>query len=124
MTPHRDKPRNSTVNVSQLVATFTDYDERSAPYDGRAMRLALVADVLFVQVGTLTEGSDGDSFTCDAAHSIGVDAEIVYEALGAMLRRDDRHSSERAREGTLPADHPALVTVSTGGLAHGVRRRA
>jgi hypothetical protein len=37
MTPHRDKPRNSTVNVSQLVATFTDYDERSAPYDGRAM---------------------------------------------------------------------------------------
>lgn len=105
-----EKP--SLVNQSELVALFTDYDKPTAPYDGLAMRLTLTADVAFVAVGRYVQGEGGkvgtETFTFDDEKSIGVDAEQLYQTLGAMLRRSDRHAFDRMNEGTLPADHPSL----------------
>jgi hypothetical protein len=116
--------QRSTVNASELVATFTEYDEPTSPYDGLAMRLTLVADIAFLAVGKLAE-QDGkvgvNRFTHDDSTSIGVDAVLLYETLGVMLRRDDRHAYDRLREGTLMPGDPRVVGV---GVVAGVRRRA
>lgn len=114
----------STVNASEPILTFTDYDDRHSPYEGIALRVRITADVAFLYFGKLTETAKGDTFEHDDAHSIGVDAQAFYEALGVMLRRSDRESAERLREGTLPSDHPSLVSVPVEALASGVRRRA
>lgn len=114
-------------NRSQLQATFTDYEDNTSPYEGRALRLSLSSDVLFVYVGRLTEGAEGkvgtDRFEYDDDLSIGIDAELLYETLGSMLRRDDRETAERARAGTLPADHPSRVTQLVPAAVDGLRRR-
>lgn len=115
---------DSHVNASGLVVTLTDYDERTSPYEGRALRISISADVAFVYVGKFTEDRSGDRFEHEDAQSVGVDAQALYEALGVMLRRSDRETAERLREGSLPADHPSLVVVETSGLTAGVRRRA
>lgn len=115
----------SNVNASELVATFTDYDSRHSPYVGPALRIRITADLAFIYLGKLTEEVASEKFECDdATGSIGVDAQMLYEALGAMLRRSDRESMDRLREGTLPEDHPSLVVVPTSAAAVGVRRRA
>jgi hypothetical protein len=114
----------SHVNASALVATFTDYDERCSPYEGRALRLCITADVAFVYVGKLTEDAHGERFEHQDETSVGVDAQALYEALGVMLRRSDRETAERLTEGTLPQDHPSIVTVPTEALALGIRKRA
>jgi hypothetical protein len=116
--------KRSTVNASELVATFTDYDTRVAPYEGLALRIRLVADVLTVDVGRLIEDATGERFECDNAHSIGVDAEALYQTLGIMLRRDDREASDRLREGTLPANHPSLRLAPVSQLVPSTRVRA
>jgi hypothetical protein len=112
------------VSASELVATFTDYDERHSPYIGKALRIRIIADLAFLYVGKLTEDVACEKFECDDANSVGVDAQQLYEALGVMLRRSDRETQDRAREGTLPSDHPALVAVPAAGMVTGVRRRA
>lgn len=115
----------SHVNASDLVATFTDYDHRESPYIGPALRIRISADLAFIYLGKLTEEVACEKFECDdATGSIGVDAQMLYEALGAMLRRSDRETMDRLREGTLPADHPSLTAVPATGLLPGVRRRA
>jgi hypothetical protein len=100
------------VNQSELVALFTDYDQPTAPYDGLAMRLTLTADLAVLAIGRYVQGDAGkvgtETFTFDDKQSIGVDAEQLYQTLGAMLRRADRHAFDRLKEGTLPADHPSL----------------
>jgi hypothetical protein len=116
--------RRSTVNASELSPIFTDYDTRERPYDGRALKVSLVGDVLFVYIGKLTENAGSEVFQWDDSQSIGVDAEALYEALGSMLRRADRENHERAREGTLPADHPSLVAVPATAAIPATRRRA
>lgn len=116
--------RRSTVNASGFTAVFTDYDNRDSPYVGPALKVSLSSDVLFVYVGKLTEGVKDDAFEWDDAHSIGVDAEALYEVLGTLLRRDDRNAHERLREGTLTADHPTLGSVTVPVLAPATRRRA
>lgn len=117
--------RQSTVNASELVATFTDYDDRHSPYVGPALRIRITADVAFIYLGKLTEDVACEKFECDdKTDSIGVDAQTLYEVLGAMLRRSDRESNERLREGTLPPNHPSLVAVPTTALATGTRLRA
>lgn len=118
-------PRPSTVNASEIVATFTDYDDRHSPYVGPALRIRITADVAFIYLGKLTEDVACEKFECDdKTDSIGVDAQTLYEVLGAMLRRSDRESNERLREGTLPANHPSIVTVPTAALVAGTRSRA
>jgi hypothetical protein len=126
MSGHRTpEPRQSKVNASELVATFTDYDERSAPYEARALRIRLSSDVLFVYVGKLDESEVGvERFQYDDKMSVGVDAETLYHALGAMLRRSDRNAYERLREGTLPADHPSLISANQDIQTPAVRVRA
>jgi hypothetical protein len=119
-----EKAKPSNVNASELRAMFTDYDRPTAPYEGAAMLLTITADIAFVAIGQLTEERGKETFVHDSARTIGVDAEQLYETLGAMLRRDDRHNAERLREGTLPADHPARAAVPVEGLMPGVRRRA
>lgn len=121
---HSAESEHSTVNASRLVATFTDYDERTCPYEGRALKIALSSDVLFVYIGKLTEGLGSDKFEHDDAQSMGVDAEALYEALGAMLRRDDREAYERAREGTLPASSPMWGVQDRQAVVPAIRRRA
>jgi hypothetical protein len=99
------------VNQSEMVALFTDYDQPTAPYDGLAMRLTLTADLAVLAIGRYVQG-DGkigtETFTFDDEQAIGIDAEQLYQTLGAMLRRADRHAFDRLNEGTLPADHPSL----------------
>jgi len=116
--------RRSTLNASEFTAVFSDYDERESPYDGRALKVSLTSDVLFVYVGTLKEERGSDVFAYDDAHGVGIDAEALYEVLGTMLRRSDRNANERLREGTLPADHPSLAAVPVPTLVPGTRRRA
>lgn len=117
--------QSSRVNGSELVATFTDYDDRHSPYDGRALRIRITSDVAFIYVGKLTEEPGCERFVCDEdAGSVGIDAQALYEALGTMLRRSDRETNERLREGTLPADHPSLTAVPATGLLAATRRRA
>lgn len=115
---------HSTVNASELCVMFTDYDTRERPYEGLALKLSLVSDVIFVYIGKRTEKVNAEVFEWDDSQSIGIDAEALYEALGAMLRRNDRETHERAREGTLPADHPSWMTLPTAGVAAATRRRA
>lgn len=114
----------SGVNSSEPVVTFTDYDDRSSPYEGRALRLRLSSDVVFVYVGKLTEAVGTETFKYDDKLGVGVDAEALYHALGLMLRRADRESAERLREGTLPADHPSLSVVPVAAHSPAIRRRA
>lgn len=118
----------SNVSKSEMIATFTDYDNNFSPYVGLALRVKLSADVVFVYIGYLTEG-DGDIGTetfkfDDTNQSIGVDAEALYQALGAMLSRGDRHAFERLNEGTLPADHPSLRVAHAPVAIPAVRVRA
>ena len=114
----------SEPQSSRMSVVFTDYDTNRAPYEGRALKLSLSSDVLFVSVGTLTETRDSDTFTAPDDMTIGVDAEALYEALGVMLRRDDRYSRERLSAGTLPHDHPAAVMVNVAAPIVATRRRA
>jgi hypothetical protein len=86
--------------------------------------VSLSADVLFVYVGKLVEELGCNKFEHDEAHSIGVDAVALYEALGAMLRRGDREAYERAREGTLPASSPMWAVQSHEAVVPAIRRRA
>lgn len=117
----------STVNHSELKAIFTDYDNHYAPQDGRALMISLAADVLFVYVGKMVDGRGEFKFTFDDDNGcIGVDAEQLYNTLGEILRRSDRYTLERAREGTLPVDHPlrTVVRVTNSITTHGTRIRA
>lgn len=114
----------SNVSGSELRAMFTDYDRPTAPYEGIAMQVTITADIAFVTIGQLTEERGKEAFVHDSGRTIGVDAEQLYETLGVMLRRDDRHNAERLREGTLPSNHPALTALPVEGLVPGVRRRA
>jgi hypothetical protein len=116
---------SSQTNASELVATFTDYDERQFPYVGHALRIRLSNDVLFVYVGVLNESDVGvERFAFDDKKTVGVDAEALYQVLGAMLRRSDREAYGRLREGTLPADHPSLVPSTQAVQVPAVRVRA
>lgn len=117
----------SNANNSELIATFTDYDDDNAP-GTRAVRLKLIADVCVIYVGRLVEG-DGeevgvDTFTFDDKLSVGVDAELLYQTLGAMLRRDDRHAFDRLVEGSLRADHPTVRSQQLVVSVPAVRTRA
>lgn len=113
-----------TTNASGFTAVFTDYDHGESPYDGPAVKVSLVSDVLFIYVGTLKEGRHADTFEWNDGQSVGVDAEALYAVLGTLLRREDRDAGARLRDGTLPADHPARTTVPVMGAVDGVRRRA
>lgn len=115
---------NSHAPASELRATFTDYDGPTAPYEGRAMRLTICADLAFVAIGKLTEEKDSERFESKGEDTIGVDAEMLYQVLGAMLRRDDRYAHARALEGTLTADDPRLTTTTTVVPLPATRRRA
>lgn len=118
------QPKSSHVNGSRPMVTFTDYDHRESPYEGPAMRISLVADTLFVDFGKLTEERNVEKFERSDDNSIGVDAEALYQALGMMLRRDDREAYDRLREGTLPRDHPSLIPTHVAVQAPSVRTRA
>jgi hypothetical protein len=111
---------------SELIALFTDYEDRHAPLDNRGMRLTVTADLAFIEVGNLKEeridGSDVTTFT--SAISIGVDAELLLHALTSMVRCEDRDAEIRARTGHLQADHPAWTTVSQVVPVPAVRKRA
>jgi hypothetical protein len=111
----------SNVSKSDLVAILTDYDERHAPLDDPAMRLSVVADVAFIEVGHVKE--DGKSTTFACTKSVGVDAELLLHTLTAMIRQSDRNAEQRAREGTLPADHSAWTTQVAPAVGAAVRRR-
>jgi hypothetical protein len=109
---------------SELVAYLTDYQETTAPLNGPALRLTLVADVAFIGLGQMKEERGTETFTSDDAQTIGVDAELLLATLLAMLRRDDRSAAERLSLGELPSDHPSLVVAPVAGLALAIRRRA
>lgn len=115
----------SRNNQSELIATFTDYD---AGGSGRAIRIKLIADVCVIYVGSFVEGDGAEvgveTFTFDDKLSVGVDAELLYQTLGAMLRRDDREGFDRLREGSLPASHPTLCNEHVALSVPAVRRRA
>ena len=113
-----------TAQRSELVAFFTDYESTTAPLDGPAMRLTVTADLAFVCIGRLTEGVSGQTFKADDAYSIGVDVELLYQTLGAMLRRSDRYAHDRLVDGDLPADHPSLVPVDRAVSVPATRVRA
>ncbi len=109
---------------SDLVAYFTDYEERTAPLNGPAMRVTITADLAFIAIGTMVEAVGVDTFTSDDKLSIGVDVELLYNTLGAMLRRADRLHHDMAVEGELPADHPARDLAHASVVVAGTRRRA
>lgn len=111
------------VNASSLVATFLDYDQPTAPYEGRAVQISLCSDLLFIYTGKLTEEKDHSKFE-HGDNAIGVDAQEFYETLGAMLRRGDRLNHDRATAGTLPADDPAWTVMPTVAHLPATRRRA
>lgn len=111
------------VNQSQLIATFIDYDQPTAPYEGDAIQISLCGDVLFIYHGKLTEEKQRSTFE-HGDNAIGVDAQEFYETLGAILRRGDRHNHDRAVEGTLKADDPAWTVTPVMSHVPGTRRRA
>lgn len=111
------------ASASRLIATFTDYDEPHAPYEGRAIQISVCGDVLFIYPGHLTEEKDQSVFK-HGDGVIGVDAEAFYEALGTMLRREDRINHERAKEGKLPANNPAHTITTYSVALPATRRRA
>ena len=118
----------SHVNQSEMIATFTDYDAPPAPSDGVALRLKVISDLAWLAIGTFVEGDGKDvgteTFKFDDKLSIGVDAEQLYQTLGAMLRRADRHAFDRLNEGTLPADDPSLRIQHTAVALPATRVRA
>ena len=120
----RSENARSTVSASELQITLTDYDQRERPYDGPALRIRITGDLAFVYLGTLKEERGKETFEFEDNLAVGVDAEALYEALGAMLRCSDRQAHERLREGTLPADHPSLRVERTTSLVPATRRRA
>ena len=118
-----EQPR-SQVQASRLIATFTDYDNHFAPYEGRALRVSLADDVLFLYIGKLTEERGVEKLEWDEDHGIGVDVETLYETLGAMIRREDRESFDRLREGSLTANHSTLRLEQATVPSYAIRRRA
>lgn len=97
-------------NKSEAIAYFTDYDNPYAPYEGRALRVSLSADVLFLAFGEFKEERGKDSFVYDEdTQSIGVDAEEFLQFLIEIIDRSDREAYARANEGTLPANHPSRI---------------
>ena len=118
-----EQPR-SQVQSSRLIATFTDYDNRYTPYEGRALQISLCDDVLFVYIGKLTEEVGSQKLEWDDDQTIGVDAETLYQALGAMLRREDRESFDRLREGSLRSNHSTLRVEQATVPTYAIRRRA
>lgn len=115
--------QTSRVNASYLIATFIDYDQPTAPYEGDAIQISLCGDVLFIYHGKLTEEKDHSTFA-HGDNAIGVDAQEFYETLGAILRRGDRHNHDRANEGTLPINDPAWTVTPTTAHLPATRRRA
>lgn len=113
----------STPSKADMVAYFTDYDEVHAPLEDPVVQLAIVADVAFISIGKYVEQVGTATFK-DDDKAVGVDAQLLYDTLGAMLRRGDRQNAERARAGQLPADHPAWLSAATTGIATGTRVRA
>lgn len=121
MTPSTDE--TGRASKADMLAFFTDYDDVNAPLDNPVVRVALVADVAFISVGTYTEQVGTATFK-DDDKAVGVDAQLLYDTLGAMLRRGDRQHAERARAGQLPADHPAWVSGAATSIVAGTRVRA
>lgn len=120
----------SKSNASRLTAIFTDYDDDDggeSPYDGIALNVHLASDVLFLNIGILREDGDTQTFEIlagdEGAGSVGVDAELFLETLKAMIRRSDRDAYQRARDGELPADHPALGAMTMPAVVPVTRRR-
>lgn len=109
---------------SELIAYLTDYDETYAPKDGRAMRLTIVSDLVFIDVGKFTEQPGSDTFVGSEGQGVGVDAELLYHTLAAMLRRADRLALDQLNEGELSAKHPSLTTVEASLTLPAIRRRA
>jgi hypothetical protein len=114
----------SNNNHSQMWATFTDYDDNHSPYDGRALRVRVSGDVLFLNFGNLKEERTSETFQTDDEHSVGVDAQAFYEALGTILRRSDREASDRLVDGTLSASDPSITAVPVTSFVPAVQKRA
>jgi hypothetical protein len=109
------------TQASELVAILTDY-ERHAPLDDKAVRISVVNDLAFVEVGNVKEEAKSTTFT--AVESVGVDAELLLHTLTAMVRRADRFAADKHRQGEGRADDPLLAAVPVQSYVPATRRRA